>query len=215
MAAHLSSSCRRSRSAHWPPRFLRGTRVVRLAIVDVGGEDRSCGRLPSFAGPDDLLAPIGVAHDDLRQQRDALAVGVATSLPGEPAAIPSISERDADRIRPSAKQVGDVVGLVLEPLVVARPTWREHLVADAAAVDLHLVQAEARHVCARGRDGAVERELGAKQGLGFERVVSSARSGVIHFAFHCAAPINPVSQNAGALHSVARPRSSHARTCQW
>ncbi len=51
-------------------------------------------------------------------------------------------------------------------------------------------------------------------GAGFERVVSSGRSGVIHFAFHCDADIRPVSQYAGALHSPGWPLSSQTLTCQ-
>jgi hypothetical protein len=51
-------------------------------------------------------------------------------------------------------------------------------------------------------------------GAGLELAVSTGTSGTIHFAFHCAAPIKPVSQNAGVLHGDACPRSSHARTCQ-
>ena len=50
--------------------------------------------------------------------------------------------------------------------------------------------------------------------LGFERVVSSSRSGVIHCAVQSVGSSSPISQNAGLLHGDARPPSSQTRTCQ-
>src|SRR3982750_3939460 len=59
-------------------------RVVRLAVVDVGGEDRSGRRLPSLVRRHDLLATVGVAHDDLCEEGERAAVRVGHLLPGEP-----------------------------------------------------------------------------------------------------------------------------------
>src|SRR5262249_61783496 len=108
----------------------------RLAVVDVGRDDRPCRRLPRIVGTDDLFAPVGVANDDLRQQRGPLAVRIATCLPRESTAIPSVAERCADGVRAAPKERGDVVRLVLQPRVITRPARREDLVADALAIDL-------------------------------------------------------------------------------
>ena len=51
-------------------------------------------------------------------------------------------------------------------------------------------------------------------GLGFDRVVSSITSGVIHRAVQSGRSSKPISQKAGALQGEARPESSHTRTCQ-
>src|SRR5207237_257833 len=62
----------------------------------------------------------------------------------EVAAIPAVAEEDAHRVVTRAQQRGHVVGLVLQALAVARPSGREELVADAPAVEAHLVKAVAR-----------------------------------------------------------------------
>ena len=51
-------------------------------------------------------------------------------------------------------EVGDVIALVLESRVIAGPAWRENIDAHSAAVNLHLVNAKARHVEACRCDGA-------------------------------------------------------------
>ena len=60
---------------------------------------------------------------------------------------------------PVLQQRGDVVGLVLQALVVAGPARREDGITDALAVDGHLVEAVARHVGAGAFDVALQREL--------------------------------------------------------
>src|SRR5262249_8611546 len=69
--------------AGFPPACLLQTRVVRLAVVDVGRDDRPGRSLPRIVGRDDLFAPVGVAHDDLREQRGVFAIRIAACLPRE------------------------------------------------------------------------------------------------------------------------------------
>ena len=148
-----------------PPCTLQA-RIVALAVIDVGCEDGPRRRLPVFIGGDDLLSTVREAHDNLRQERHLLAIRVAACFPREPAAIPAVAECDAYRVAPAAHEVRDVVRLVLQPLVVARPSRCEHLIANALAVDLHLVKSQCADVGTRGCHDAVEHEVGAEQGTG-------------------------------------------------
>ena len=70
--------------------------------------------------------------------------------------LPSV---DADRVRPLLQERGDVVGLVLQALVVAGPAGREDCVPDPLTVDGHLVEPVARYVGAGPLDFAIHGEL--------------------------------------------------------
>ena len=144
------------------PAGLLEPRVVGLAHVEVGGEDRAGRRLPLLVGADRLDPAVGVLDPQLAQQAEALAVDVPPVPPREEAAVPAVAEQRADRVVAGAQLRGHVVGLVLEALAVARPARREELVAHAAAVDLELVQAVARHVRPGRADLAAQRERPAQ-----------------------------------------------------
>ena len=145
------------------PAGLLETRVVGLAVVDLRHQDRARGRLPALVRPDDLLAPVLVGDLDLQQQRQPVAVDVAPiDAPGQVPAVPAVAELDPDGVVARLQEGRDVVRLVLQALVVARPPGREELVAHPAAVQVHLVEAVARHVGPRPRDGAVQLELPAQ-----------------------------------------------------
>ena len=137
--------------------------VVRLTVVDLRHQDWPRRGLPARVAPDGVLPPSPVGDDDLHQQAEAIAVDVALVVPGEVAAVPTIAERDADRVRPPLQERRDVVGLVLQALVVARPPRREHRVANSLPVDGHLVEPVARHVRARPLDVAIHGELAPQQ----------------------------------------------------
>ena len=68
------------------------------------------------------------------------------------------------RVAALAEQGGHVVGLVAEPVPVARPARGQHMVADDRAVDLGLVEALRGGVQPGADDGLVEDELAAQQG---------------------------------------------------
>ena len=52
------------------------------------------------------------------------------------AGVPAVAELGAEGVVAAADQVGDVVGLVLDALVVVGPARGEQLVADLLAVEL-------------------------------------------------------------------------------
>ncbi len=142
------------------PAILLEASVVGLAVVDLRHEDRSRRGLPAAVGEEHLLAPILVAHVDLQQQGGVVTVDVAASDPPcEIAPVPAAPEQDAYRVGAGLEQWRDVVGLILEALVVAGPAGGEKLVANALAVEPHLVQAVAGHVGARSDHRAAQREV--------------------------------------------------------
>ena len=140
------------------PAGLLEPRVVGLAHVEVGGEDRAGGGPPLVVGPDRLDAPVGVLDAELAQEPQRFTEHVPAVAPGEVAAVPAVAQRGADRVVARAQERRHVVRLVLEPLAVARPARGEALVADAAAVDLELVEPVARHVGPRGAELPAHRE---------------------------------------------------------
>ncbi len=136
--------------------------VVGLALVDAGHQDGTSRCLPRRAGGHDLAAAVLVGNLDLRDGREAIAVDVAVAVPRERAPVPAVAEHDAGGVVAGREQFCHVVRLVLQPRVVARPTRREHLVTDRAAVDLQLVEPEAADVGAGGGDRPGELEVGAQ-----------------------------------------------------
>ena len=128
-----------------PSRLLE-SRIVGLAVVDVGHQDRSGRGFPLSIRADDLRVAIRVANDDLREQSESPAVIVALTLEADVAAIPSIAECHPDCVRARAKERCDIVGVVLQSLVVARPAWSEEVVTHALAIHFDDVEAQARDV---------------------------------------------------------------------
>ena len=108
--------------------------------------------------------PICVADDKLREQRQFLSISVPLVAPREPAAVPAIPQRHADGVRARHEQRGDVVGLVLEALVVRRPPRSEKLIAHATAIQLHLVEAQAGDVGSGRGDVAVHLDFRTQHG---------------------------------------------------
>ena len=86
-------------------------------------------------------------HVQLREQRDVVAVQVrVTAVEADAAPVPAVGEPGAERVLALGEMVGDVVGVVAQPLAVDGPARRQGVVADARSVELHLVQAVGRHV---------------------------------------------------------------------
>ena len=62
------------------------------------------------------------------------------SKPRRPRNHPS-ARRGADDVGPGDQVVGDVISLIVEVVSVARPAWRQDMVADPTSIDLHLIYA--------------------------------------------------------------------------
>src|SRR5690606_11559276 len=80
------------------------------------------------------------------------------------AAVPAVAEPGTDGVGALGEVSGDVVGAVPQPVRIDGPARCERLVADAASVDLHLVQAVSGDIEACGGDGPVGTEARAHAG---------------------------------------------------
>ena len=78
---------------------------------------------------------ISAADVELDEQGQALAVGVALGKGSQLAPVPAVAQDHADGILMFLEQRGDVVGLVLEPPVVAGIARSETGVPDALSVE--------------------------------------------------------------------------------
>ena len=82
---------------------------------------------------------ISVADVELYEQGQALAVGVALGKGSQLAPVPSVTQDHADDIFIFLEQRRGVVGLVLEPPVVAGIAGSEGGVPDALSVEEEFV----------------------------------------------------------------------------
>src|SRR5204863_1395621 len=74
-----------------PPGTLRA-RVIGLAAVDVGGEDRAGSGLPGRVGRDALDLPVLIDDLELHAKPDPLAVHVAAAIKPELTTVPAIAQ---------------------------------------------------------------------------------------------------------------------------
>src|SRR6185369_1727944 len=153
-----------------PPRLLEA-RVVGLARIDLGDQDRTGGDIPVAVAYDDDALTARERDVELREQTDGVAVVVPRAAERAFSAVPAAAQHGADDVLPLLQEWRDVVRLVLEPLVVTGPARGEQLVADALAVQMKLVEASAGDVGSRTHDVAGQHELAAQIRRGRRRLV--------------------------------------------
>ena len=73
------------------PAGLFEPRVVGFAVIDVGFEDRTRCRFPSVIAANDLLCAVLVSDDEVREERQFLAVAVSLIVPSQPSAKPTVA----------------------------------------------------------------------------------------------------------------------------
>jgi len=67
----------------------------------------------------DHLAAIGQGHDEFTEQSKAVAIELlAIVVKPKPAFVPAIAEAHTDGVITSLQQVGHVVSLILDPVVI-------------------------------------------------------------------------------------------------
>jgi len=144
--------------------------VLGFAIIDVTQTDGAIGGgAPGAIGGDDDRAPIGQIDLQLRAQPGLAAIHAAQTQGGiglghaHAPGIVAVSEESADRIGPLAQQLCYIVGLVLHALTIVGPFGSKDVVAHAAAVEVHLVEAKGRHVERGAAHRGRENELAAQQ----------------------------------------------------
>ena len=143
--------------------------VMSLAVVQVGAAQWSDAGTPFGIGAERQHRSVGKGDLELRQQRQAVGVEVAGAAEPETAARPTVAHDGADGVVAVAQQLGDVMAGEAQAVAVAGPARRQLHVADAAAVDLHLVHAEGGHRQHGPPPRLRQGELAAKVGAGLRR----------------------------------------------
>jgi len=122
-------------------------RVPGLAVIDAALDDLRRSRLPALIRRDDLLRAIRIPDMQLRNHRQPVAV-ILDRLPQTVAPlVPAVSQQDRDRVLALGKL--KLEGLVLDPAAVDREARKQALIAHLLAVQIQLIQTQARHVHAR------------------------------------------------------------------
>ena len=142
------------------PARLLAAGVVGFAAVEVVAGDGAGGGFPAGAGCDSVGAAVGV----LEVQLEAQARGVAVAMLPAGFAVPAVTQHDADGIGACLQQLGHVVGHVEDAFCVFAGGGVEDMVADALAVEVKLVPAQAGDMEAGAADRLGEVEFLAQKG---------------------------------------------------
>ena len=201
IAAHPGRS---RRASYVSPRYTSEARIGPVADV----------HLPSLR--DHLVPSAGERHVDLREQRDPVAIDVALAAEADLAPIPAAAENGAGGVRPLLQQRRDVVGLVLQVLVVAGPARREDLIADARPLRWSSYRPWLVTYARARDDVAVDRELAPQHGrwqwrrrIGLvRRLRSTARSS----RTASAGPSPTMRPHSTQRQRLCRPRRGLARS---
>ena len=133
-------------------------RVVDFAVVDAAFNDRSGMAQPRVVRAENQLAAVGKFAADLSQQLHAVAVQFAHALHKTKAAlVPAVAEHRVKAVLARAQQRRNIIGLILNPVVVIVVERRKRLVGRAPAVYRQLVYAQRRRINA-GADGLFAKE---------------------------------------------------------
>jgi hypothetical protein len=109
------------------------------------------------------VTTIGVIDPHLHQQRQSISIETAAAAESNIAAIPSVPESHAYSVLATAQQTGDVIGLILQTLVVAGPARSKQLVADALPIQIHFIKTVTADIDARFLYGAFRLKRFAQQ----------------------------------------------------
>ncbi len=121
--------------------------IVGLTLVDAAGYDWTGGSAPVHVRHNALMAAVRILDLELSQQRRAVTIDIApAAMETEATAIPAIAQRCAQRVGPRNKLRRHVKGLVAQTVIIARPAWRQDVIAHRFAIDLRCVDAQRRDI---------------------------------------------------------------------
>ena len=93
-----------------------------------------------------MVEPSACVELEPAEEAESVAVAVPPEGVDERTPVPPVAEHRADDVLALLHRVGHVERVVAQAVVIARPPGREHVVADATAVQLELVHTERGHV---------------------------------------------------------------------
>ena len=137
-----------------------GARVVFLAVVFVVGADGSGGReLPRGIGYHLRGSAVGVLDVQLQPRLWVAEVARCNRHQLARRPVAAVAEDEPDRVLPRRQTAGDVVRHVKDALIVIGEIGLEDIVADLAAIEVQLEQAQSADVRRGPAHRAVQREL--------------------------------------------------------
>ena len=134
-------------AGHLPPR------VVNAAHQQIVLAQRAIGGLPAAVRAHDARGPVRKFQLQMRDQSGLVAVVMPPAGKREEARIPAVAQDGAQHILAGPQPRGDVVAEIVNPFVIVRPTRRQHVGLDRAAVQVQVVNAQRR----REQHGAAQR----------------------------------------------------------
>lgn len=133
------------------PSVVREPRIEGLALIETDRGDRRHRRAPLEGHP--VVGAVSRGDLELREQRDVRSVDVPhPAVESDVTAVPAVGQPGADHVLAAAQRRRHIVRLIAEAVAVARPPGGEHVVTDAFAVDLELVDAVGGRVDPRSDD---------------------------------------------------------------
>src|SRR5215831_17399262 len=106
-------------------------------------------------GAHDFAVPINIIETQLHDHREFISVEVAMPTETNIAAEPSVTKHHTDSIRPAAQQARYIVGLILQPLVVAGPTRRKQPIRNALPIQIDFIETMTGDISTRFFDRAL------------------------------------------------------------
>src|SRR5207245_724444 len=98
--------------------------IVRLAVIDIIGQDGPPRCMPGFIGDDALCRAIQVVDFELGQQRQPVTVDITPPITEtKSTTIPTVTQDGTDGVLAFAQQARHIERLVAQPVVVAGPSW--------------------------------------------------------------------------------------------
>lgn len=143
--------------------------IINFTIVDAALEHRRSRRLPGLVGADDDLLARVEREVQFSDQGETIAIGLRRGgalLHAIAALVPTVAEHDRDRMGARRERVGQVIRLILEPLIVRVAMRRENFDADFGAVEQQVIEAEAADIGARRDNAAGKIEALVERGVG-------------------------------------------------
>ena len=122
-------------------------RVIGLAVVDFTEADRALAHTPRLVCDDALLAAVRIPERQERNQAAGPGIAAAFVIAVDPArhgrAEPAASHRHPQIVL-RFQQIRHVIGLHLQPVIIAGPAGRHHEIPDPLAIQFRFVYAERR-----------------------------------------------------------------------
>ena len=131
--------------------------IVGLAVEEIAFKNRAGGGFPRSIGAEGERGAILQNDFETGEEVGTIPVDLAAK-PADGAAVPAVAEDGAERILALSQKRGDIVGLVLDALLIIGPAGGEDFISDASAIDLAFVETERGDDELGGADGLIEPE---------------------------------------------------------